>query len=239
MVRVSHNHDTSFKVLAKTINDGLKGIYSHNHSELKLCSSENGGVDRNIVSVSINGLNNDMEALISLLNRDDGSLFPRVIIAKSNTINPSQMGATSKKFQMQQSVKLENVEDKSDTISLKGQIFPYETPVQIVIMARSGFATMELGLNILNILANNHTIKYDMMMNDKEDTSKKFLLKDFATLKLANINSASFSESTESNLGFVSIAMEFNMRNSYFIFRDDEAIMKNYTVQNSYSGVTI
>ncbi|MGW8169658.1 MAG: hypothetical protein ACWGHH_06605 [Sulfurovaceae bacterium] len=236
MIRAMHNHDTSFKTLVRFLNDNIKKIPFNGSPELQLCNAEGG---RNIVWASTQSLASDIGELTKKINKTNGlddGLLPQIIIARSPSINPSQFGRDAMKFRMMRSVKLVNKLDENDTMTLAGQWFEYETPIQIVILARSQFTAKELSLHVLNILANNSKLNYGVLMTSIEDPAKSYLLSDLGEFTLANVKSASFSESTVQMSGVVAIGAEINMREQFFMFEDYNDIVTKYTISSPYGA---
>ncbi len=219
-----HNHDTSIKTFAKLLNDKIKKIPNINgYSELELC-------DKDIVSLTVGSLAQDIEKLISMLNKEANSaksVFPKIIVAQSHNIQPSAFGRSVKKFQMQDIIKLQNRDDEADTLTLAGQMFTYETQVQIIILARAGYASKELALHTWNILANNEKINYSLILQD-EANSQFHAVEDYGHIKLVGVKSASFSDASVAQSGVVASAMDFTMREQFFMLRDSEKIATKY-----------
>ena len=227
-ILLAHNHDTSFKALAKMLNDNLNQIYSHDPPHLQLCDN---GVGRDIVSIVTRSLKDDLPQLIASIKKGD-TLLPQVIIAKSISISPPQTGITPMKFQYKETVKLVNEVDENDFVTLRGQSFAYESPAQIVILSRDDFVAQELSLSIVNILANSKTVKYDLPMKSITDDTY-YRVKDVGNLKLKNINTMVFSDATDNDSGMVVVAAEFNILDNYFIFREWNDIATQYTVNST------
>lgn len=227
-----HNHDTSIKTFAKLLNDELKRIPNLNGSEeLNLCNVSGG---RDIVSVTRNNLVQDMDNLIKLLNSEDHKpeeFLPQVLVAQSNVIQPSQFGRTAKKFQMNDIIKLVNKNDETETITLAGRMFTYETPIQIVILTRTQYASKELSLHLLNILANNGKIDYQLRLHDTEHENELYSVDDYGHIKLVGVKSATFSESTVQESGMVAVGVEFTLRENFFMLKDNSYIMTKYRTE--------
>jgi hypothetical protein len=225
-----HNHDTSIKTFAKLLNDQIKKIPNiHGYDELELCNASSG---RNIVSLTVKSLAQDIDSLLKKLNNETNNpldLFPQIIVSQSSSISPSAFGRTMKKFQMKDIIKLVNKEDPEDTLTLAGQMFTYETPVQIVILTRSNHASKELALHTWNILANNEKIKYSLLLKD-EVNNKNHVVEDYGHLRLVGVKSASFSDASTVESGVVAVAMDFTMREQFFMLRDSEQIATKYRV---------
>ncbi|NOR57208.1 MAG: hypothetical protein GQ474_01645 [Sulfurimonas sp.] len=223
-----HNHDTSIKTLAKMLNDTLSKIPNLNgSSELDLCASD-------IVSLTKTSLASDIDKLTRLLNNEDNNpdtFLPQVIIAQSNTIQPSQFTRTMKKFQMHDVITLVNKNDVTEKITLSGQMFSYETPIQIVILSRTQYASKELALHTLNILANNERINYQLRLHDTNNPSSLYSVDDYGHLNLVGVKSMSFSESIEADKGMVIIAGELILRENFFMLSEDNDIMTNWNIQ--------
>lgn len=223
-----HNHDTSIKTFAKLLNDKLKKIPNiHNYSELDLCDGVGG---RNIVSLTKKSLAEDIESLINMLNNNNNdplTLFPQVIVAQSHEIQPSVFGRSAKKFQMNDIIKLKNKLDDTDTLTLSGQMFTYESPVQIVILTRSSHASKELSLHTWNILANNEKINYSLILEDKL-SGEYHAVEDYGHVKLVGIKSASFSDANAKESGVVATALNFTLREQFFMLRDSEKIATTF-----------
>lgn len=219
-----HNHDTSIKTFAKMLNDNIKKIPNiTGFEELNLC-------DRDIVALTQKSLAEDMDTLIKKLNNDTDNpseIFPQIIIAQSNEIQPSVFGRSAKKFQMFDIIKLQNEVDPTDTVTLTGQMFTYESPVQIVILSRSGYSTKELSLHIWNILANNQKINYSLIIEDKEN-SQFHSVGDYGHINLVGIKSASFSDTSLLESGVVASAINFTIREQFFMLRDTEDVATKY-----------
>jgi len=222
-----HNHDTSIKTFAKLLNDKIKKIPNvTGYDELDLC-------ERDIVSITRKSLSDDLERLITSLNNKSDNpmeLLPQIIVAQSNAIDPSSFGRNVKKFQMQDIITIVNVEDETDKLTLAGQMFTYETPVQIVVLTRSQYASKEIALHTLNILANNERINYKVLLQDKE-TGQNHVLHDYGHIRLVGVKSASFSESSVQESGIVALAIDFKIREQFFMLRDGVDVMKKYIVR--------
>ncbi len=212
------------------LNDNIKRIPNVNgYDELALCNAEGG---RNIVSLTVKSLAEDVDTLIKKLNNDTNNpldIFPQIIVAQSSEINPSVYGRNIKKFQMQDIIKLQNVNDANDTLTLSGQMFTYETPVQIIILTRSNYASKELSLHTWNILANHEKINYALILED-EVAGQYHKVNDYGHLKLIGVKSASFASASATQSGVVAVAMEFTMREQFFMLRDSEQIAQKYRV---------
>lgn len=219
-----HNHDTSIKTFVGLLNDKIKKIPNiNNYSELDLCN-------RDIVSLTVGSLAQDMEKLISMLNKEGGdekSILPKIVVAQSHSIQPSAFGRNTKKFKMQDIIKLKNKDDDSDVLSLAGQMFTYETPVQIIVLARSGYAAKEIALHTWNILANNYRIKYSLLLRD-EANNQFHAVEDYGHINLVGVRSSSFSDASVPESGVVASAMDFTLREQFFMLRDSEEIAKKY-----------
>ena len=219
-----HNHDTSIKTFAKMLNDNIKKIPNiTGFEELALC-------DRDIVSITNKSLSEDIEELIKKLNNPTNNpldIFPQIIIAQSHEIQPSVFGRSAKKFQMYDIIKLQNEVDPADTVTLTGQMFTYESPVQIVILARAGYSLKELSLHTLNILANNEKINYSLIIEDK-DNAQFHSVSDYGHINLVGIKSASFSDASVKNSGIVATAINFTIREQFFMLRDTEDVTTQY-----------
>ncbi|MFT7880455.1 MAG: hypothetical protein ABXS91_08685 [Sulfurimonas sp.] len=151
-------------------------------------------------------------------------------MAQSNIIQPSSFGRTMKKFQMHDAIKLANVADPSDTLLLTGQMFTYETPIQIVILTRSGYAAKELALHTQNILANNERINYRLRLYDPNNTTELHAVDDYGHIKIVGAKSASFSESTERESGIVALGTELMLRENFFMLKESSDIMTKWKV---------
>jgi len=119
---------------------------------------------------------------------------------------------------------------KKSIVTLAGQFFEYESPVQIVILARSSYVAKELSLALWNILGNNLTIKYDLPLYDKNDKTVFYRVRDIGSLRLLNVQSMSFSDTTIQYSGVVSMGAEFNVKDKYFIFENWEDIATKYVI---------
>lgn len=222
-----HNHDTSIKTFAKLLNEKIKKIPNINGSpELELCG-------RDIVSITKSNLAQDIEGLIKKINNDENaadSFLPKIIIAQSNIIQPSVFGRNTKKFQMHDAIKLANKLDESETLMLTGQMFTYETPIQIVILTRSQYASKELALHALNILANNEKINYQLRLYDPNNTTELHAVDDYGHIKIVGIKSATFSESTAQESGIVALGTELTLRENFFMLKENSNIMTQWKV---------
>ena len=229
------NSDTALKIVAKTINDELKHTFSHFLPSLNLCP-ENNGVDRDLVSISTKSISDDIEELFTTINhKKDDSLLPQIIIGKSNEIVPSRLGRESGKFKFHKEFKFVNEADSS-TIILRGQSFSYESPIQIIILARAGFEVTSLGLAIINILTNNKRLTYDVFAQSE---TQKYRLKDITAVKVLGADIASFSESTEKYKGYVAIATELNIQHEYLMLTANESTLKSFKIIDSFGNPII
>lgn len=223
-----HNHDTSIKTFAKFVNDTLMGIPNLNGSpELDLCG-------RDIVSLTQVNLAQDIEKIITSLNNETNiasELLPQIIIARSNVIQPSQFGRMTKKFQFHDAIKIANKDNPEEFFYMSGQMFTYETPVQIVILTRSQYASKELALHLLNIMANNGKINYKLRLHDKENPNVFYAVEDYGHLNLVGVKSLTFSESTVQQSGIVALGAEFTIREQFFMLKNDPYIMEKYIVE--------
>jgi len=224
-----HNHDTSIKTLASVLNAKLKLIPNLNNSpELNLCSA-----DRDIVSVVQNSASQDIENLIKLLNskdHDPDTFLPQVLIVQSNIIQPSQFGRNMKKFKMNDAITIVNKDDENEKITLAGRMFTYETPLQILILTRSKYASKELSLHIQNILANNKRIDYLLKLHDTDNPNELYAVEDYGHIKIVGVENATFSESTVQESGITVVGAELMAREQFFMFKDNDYIMRQWRV---------
>jgi len=226
---LTHNHDTSSKTLVNLLNRELKKIPNLNNSPtLNLCQD-----DKNIVSLSPHGVAQDIDNLIKRLNDDgDDKLLPQVIVAIANNIKASDFGNAFKKFKRRDGIEIVDSKDPQNKIKLAGQIFDYETPIQIVILTRSQYDAKELSLHLLNILANNSKIYYKVRLYDTDNPDKFFSVDNYGHIKLIGVQSAVFSESTTQEQGMIALGMEIAMREQFFMFKDYENILKKWEINH-------
>jgi len=211
MVYLQHNHNTSLKTLGNILSDEIgkiSNLYNVSHIENLL------NKDKRVAIIDNNEM--DINSYISYLNNQNGiDTLPKIIILRSNTIKIENM--TQQNFNQVERLELVNKDDDTDKIFLEGVYFDYEVDIQIGILTRNNYASVDLQLELKRIIYEKlKKVNYSLQIFSDDTPNDFYRTDDFGSIALYGFENAQFDKQSDDTTGFNVMFMSGSMQESYF-----------------------
>lgn len=217
----SSNLDVATKALATTLNDKLKEMINYTDAQ------EFSKIEEGILSLSSKRLQDDIEALIAKSIKESDNVFPRVILTKSKTFEPTPFAKTLKHLNTFDYIEIVNTADVNEKFTMLGTRTEFGIPFSITILSKSDMINATLGMKITQILAQNSKIAYPLQL--KNNSGELWALEDFGRVSIKGTNDISLN--TVNDDGYIATHLEFRVLFDYMEFKEWGNILQEYTLE--------
>ena len=226
MKYLQHNTDTSLNIFAKLLGDKIAEPFTYrNIPDFDRVSSQD------FVQIVDGSMKDDLESLVSRIDNDGSAIdfLPKVLIAQSLEVDYSA-AVTMNALNRRESITLTRVDDPADGVMLDGTTFEFQTRVQVLVLAGSGFVSKELSLELVRVLYELRTISYPLRMFDDQLPNVFYQVDNFGSIDLMGVETGKMqSQIIGSDSSIMVTGLEFDMRESYFRLSDAD-VYRQYEI---------
>jgi hypothetical protein len=208
MIAITHNFDTGYKTIAKTISTELRkypNLYKLAKLDIK---------NRDIVTMVRESLEQDTDNLMRHLQ----SVDPKILFAVSPQIETLKHGILDN---LPKGATIQDKSDKTKNKTLTGISFKYKVRCQLIVFSRSEYAIRELSLWLIYILHELKGINYCLRLFDTTDDTLLMTVDDYAYIKFTDIADSTFSQRDDMESGILASALEFYLLDEFFYLTDE------------------